>query len=64
MAVPANHMNAKIRVPDVDASASVLAAMEGAILAPWRFCPLGEGEEELSASELAERILRNYSLCT
>ena len=62
--MPTNHMSAKIRVSNVDASASMLASMESAILSSWRFCPQGEGEEVLSAAELAERILKNFSLCT
>lgn len=65
LALPSSHAVAKVKLTEeaIETAAETLSKMETTILAPWRFCPLGEADEELTTRELADRISNNYTTC-
>ncbi|KAL0274489.1 UNVERIFIED_CONTAM: hypothetical protein PYX00_006895 [Menopon gallinae] len=65
LALPSGHTAAKVKLTEegVTLATRSLSQMETTILAPWRFCPIGEADEELTTHQLADRISNNYTTC-
>lgn len=64
LALPSGEMRPQFAPKNLEVAANALESLDGLLIASWKFCPYGELKEDLTPSELADRIRSNLTSCT